>query len=175
MLSVKMGFSTASLDHRNYEKSKRKPYSERTDIERLESSWRKLQGLMDRKEWSAAITRAATAAEIAANIAVRHELQEQRQLESSFVDHLLKWANGLAGKLEKLLRPLHTTKDRQNIFKSLKKKAQKINDQRNLVIHSGNFMNQKEAEDIVAIAKEFIEEMVGEYHKDYKLEQSNKK
>ena len=89
----------------------RKPYSERTDIERLESSWKKLQGLLDRDEWSAAITRAATAAEIAANIAVRHELQEKRQLEPEFVDHLLRWANGLAGKLDKLLRPLHTTVD----------------------------------------------------------------
>jgi hypothetical protein len=153
-------------------KRTQKPYSERTDIERLESSWRKLQGLMDREEWSAAITRAATAAEIAANIAVRHELQEQRQLESSFVDHLLKWANGLAGKIDKLLRPLHTTKDRQKVFQSLKKKAQTINDQRNLVVHSGNFMNQKEAEEVTALAKEFIEEIVGAYHKDYKLGQS---
>ena len=146
-----------------------KPYSERTDIERLQSSWKKLAGLMKRNEWSAAITRAATAAEIAANIAVRHELQEQRQLEVAFVDHLLRWANGLAGKLDKLLRPLHTTKTRQAIVKSLRKKALKINDQRNLVVHSGNFMNQEEAEEVVALAKEFIEQLVRTYHKGFKL------
>lgn len=122
---------------------------------------------MQRNEWSAAITRAATAAEIAANIAVRHELQEQRQIEASFVDHLLKWANGLAGKLDKLLRPLHTTKARQKAFKSLQKKAQKINDQRNLVVHSGNFMNKKEAEEVVALAREFIEQIVGTYNKGF--------
>lgn len=150
-------------------RSTRTPYSERTDIERLESSWRKLQGLMDREEWSAAITRAATAAEIAANIAVRHELQEQRQLERPFVDHLLKWANGLAGKLDKLLRPLHTAKERQEVFEALKKKAKKINDQRNLVVHSGNFMNREEAEEVVALATEFVEEMVGAYHAGYRL------
>jgi len=151
------------------ENTTRKLYSERTDIERLKSNWKKLQGFMHRNEWSAAITRAATAAEIAANIAVRHELQEQRQLEVSFVDHLLHWANGLAGKLNKLLRPLHTTNARQKIFKSLQKKAQKINDQRNLVVHSGNFMNQKEAEEVVSLAKKFIEKIVGIYHVGFKL------
>lgn len=146
-----------------------KLYSERTDIERLQSSWKKLTGLMKRNEWSAAITRAATAAEIAANIAVRHELQEQRNLEAPFVDHLLKWANGLDGKLGKLLSPLHTTKERQKIFKSLRKKAEKINDQRNIVVHSGNFMNEEEAKEVVALAKEFIEEIVGSYHENFKL------
>jgi hypothetical protein len=83
--------------------SVRKPYSERDDMERLCASWKKLTGFMKRGEWSAAITRAATAAEIAANIAIRHELQEQRNLEASFVDHLLQWANGLSGKLNKIL------------------------------------------------------------------------
>lgn len=146
-----------------------KPYNERTDIERLRSNWKKLTGLMNRKEWSAAITRAATAAEIAANIAVRYELQEKRNLESPFVDHLLRWANGLAGKLDKLLRPLPTNQERHKIFKSLHKKAEKINDQRNLVVHSGNFMNQAEAEEIVTLAREFIEEIVSIYHDGFKL------
>ena len=146
-----------------------KPYSERTDIERLQSSWKKLTGLMRQSEWSAAITRAATAAEIAANIAIRHELQEQRNLEAAFVDHLLRWANGLNGKLEKLLRPLHTTEIRQKVFKSLHKKAQKINDQRNLVVHSGNFMNEKEAKEVVALAQEFIEKIVRAYNPGFKL------
>ena len=146
-----------------------KPYAERTDIERLRSSWKKLSGLMKRGEWSGAIIRAATAAEIAANIAVRQELCEQRKLEASFVDHLLKWANGLAGKLDKLLRPLHTTAARKKPFTSLRKRAQKINDQRNLVVHSGHFMNENEAKEIVALAKDLIEELVGAYHAGFKL------
>jgi len=147
----------------------RKPYAQRTDIERLQSSWKKLSGLMKRGEWSAAITRAATAAEIAANIAVRQELQEQRKVEAPFVDHLLRWANGLAGKLDKLLRPLHTTAKRKKLFTSLRTKAQKINDQRNLVVHSGHFMNEAEAKEIVAIAKDFIEGIVGSYHAGFRL------
>jgi len=146
-----------------------KPYAQRTDIERLQSSWKKLAGLMKRGEWSAAITRAATAAEIAANIAVRQELLKQRKLEASFVDHLLKWANGLAGKLDKLLSPLHTTAARKKLLTSLRKKALKINDQRNLVVHSGHFMNENEAKEIVALAKDFIEEIVGSYHAGFKL------
>nr|WKN38273.1 hypothetical protein K4G66_06105 [Tunicatimonas sp. TK19036] len=124
---------------------------------------------MKRKEWSAAITRAATAAEIAANFAVRHELQKQRQLEPQFVDHLLKWANGLYGKLDKLLCPLHTNQERRKIFNSLKKKAAKINTHRNLIVHSGNFMNQQEAEEITKLAEEFIEALVGDYHNGFKL------
>lgn len=157
------------MDDQSRARNKRKTYSERTDMERLNSSWKKLSGLMQREEWSAAVTRAATAAEIAANIAIRHELQEQRRLEGPFVDHLMRWANGLAGKLDKLLRPLHTTKERQKVFKALSKKAAKINDQRNLVVHSGNFMNKEEAEEVVSLAKDFIERLLGAYHPDFRL------
>lgn len=146
-----------------------KPYKDRDDLEKLTDSWRKFNGLMNRKEWSAAITRAATAAEIAANIAVRHELQTQRKLEPEFVDALLIWANGLSGKLQRLLRPLHSTEERQQTFKSLKKKAEKINELRNQVVHSGNFMNSDEAEEVRTLSKQFIEELVGIYHEGFKL------
>ncbi len=145
------------------------PYAERADIEKLESNWRKVGGFMTRGEWSAAITRAATAAEIAANIAVRQELQQQRGLESRFVDHLLIWANGLAGKLDKLLRPLHTSKEKREIFNGLKKQAERINAQRNLVAHSGHFMNEKEATEILALSRIFIENLIAPYHHGYKL------
>jgi hypothetical protein len=150
-------------------KNSRKPYSERSDIEKLKSNWKKVGGFITRKEWSAAITRAATAAEIAANIAIRHELQEQRRLEESFVDHLLIWANGLAGKLDKLLRPLHTTEEKKKVFKSLKKQAEKINAQRNLVAHSGNFMNEGEATEIVTLSEEFIKQIIAPYHPEFSL------
>lgn len=148
------------------------PYSERTDLDKLESNWNKVSGFMGREEWSAAITRAATAAEIAANIAVRHELQHQRGLEATFVDHLLIWANGLAGKLDKLLRPLHTTKEKQAVFKALKKQAERINTQRNLVAHSGHFMNKKEAEEVVELSRNFIENLIAPYHLGYELPKS---
>lgn len=55
-------------------KSKKKPYSERTDREKLETNWGKTLKLMEREEYSMAIVRAATCAEIATNIVIRTEL-----------------------------------------------------------------------------------------------------
>ena len=51
-------------------KKEKKPYSERTDLEKIESNWTKTRGLLKREEWSLAIVRAATAVEIAANLVV---------------------------------------------------------------------------------------------------------
>lgn len=148
----------------------RKPYADRTDLERLQSSWRKLSGLMNRKEWSSAVTRAATAAEIAANIAIRHELQEERKVESEFVNHLLKWANGLAGKLDRLLRPLCRSDGRKERIKALQRTASRINEQRNDVVHSGAFMNEGEAKEVVELARHFAESLVQLYHPEFRLD-----
>ena len=63
-----------------------KPYEDRTDLGKCQSQWRKLQGLHSRAEWSMAIVRAATAAEIAANYAIRAEFNEQSELPKEFVD-----------------------------------------------------------------------------------------
>lgn len=87
-----------------------KPYQELTDIEKLQKQWHKLSGLHSREEWSAAIVRAATTAELAANHAIRAEFLAHSQFDGAFVDSLLKWANGLSGKLRALdLRdmPMH--------------------------------------------------------------------
>ncbi|OYV51952.1 MAG: hypothetical protein B7X10_00385, partial [Burkholderiales bacterium 21-58-4] len=81
----------------------RKPYEQRTDLEKIESQWHKLSGLHSREEWSAAIVRAATAAELAANFAIRREYQSKSTLSAAFVDTQLKWANGIAGKIDRLL------------------------------------------------------------------------
>lgn len=148
----------------------RKPYHERSDLERLQSNWKKIAGLMHREEWSAAIVRAGTAAEIAANFAVRNELIEKRNLESEFVNHLLKWANGLSGKLDMLLRPLYTDAGQKDALRALKRKATRINEQRNLAVHSGNFMNEQEALEIINLARGFAEELVGIYETGFQVE-----
>jgi hypothetical protein len=148
----------------------RKPYGDRSDLERLVSSWTKHLGFMARDEWSAAITRAATAAEIAANIAVRSELETQRNLEKAFVDSLLKWANGLDGKLTKLLIPLPMSKANKDVINNLKKLADRINKRRNAVVHSGNFMNEKEAAEIQNYAREFVNSIIGIYHQGYSID-----
>jgi hypothetical protein len=148
---------------------KQKAYADRTDIERIHSTWKKLSGLLNREEWSAAVTRAATAAEIAANIAIRHELQERRKIEPEFVNHLLKWANGLTGKLEKLLKPLYRSDEQKKRIKQLQSAASRISEQRNDVVHSGAFMNEDEAKEVVELARGFAESLVQGYHPEFKL------
>lgn len=83
----------------------RKPYNERTDLEKLCSQWTKLSGLHGRDEPSAAIVRCATAAEIAANYAVRTEWTKKTEFDAAIVDQFLRWANGLPLKVERLLCP----------------------------------------------------------------------
>lgn len=58
---------------------RKKPYDERSDLEKLQSQWNKLSGLHLRDEPSAAIVRCSTAAEIAANYAIRHEWARQTE------------------------------------------------------------------------------------------------
>ena len=45
-------------------------YEKRSDVEKIKTKWTKLSGLHTRSEWSAAVVRAATAAELAANQAI---------------------------------------------------------------------------------------------------------
>ena len=146
-------------------------YTERTDIAKIESNWTKLCGLLDREEWSSAILRAATASEIAVNLAIREELQVKRKLASDFVDSLLMWANGIQGKFDHLLLPV--TKDRTDVHKKFQKKVypmvKKINTERNSVAHSGQFKKRSTAKKVALNAKEVIEMVVGEYHEGFRL------
>jgi hypothetical protein len=67
----------------------KKPCDERPDLEKCQSQWWELTGLHDREESSAAIVRAATAAEIACNFAIRTEFAKQGNLRADVVDKLL--------------------------------------------------------------------------------------
>lgn len=152
----------------------RKPYADRTDLEKLASSWNKAQGFYRRREWSAVVTRAATAAEISANIAVRSELELERKLETAFVDSLLKWANGLDGKMNRLLLQLPAKKEKKDTLRKLRLKAQDINKNRNEVVHSGHFMNEDEATEALSACREFINTLVGLYHLHYSVDDAAK-
>lgn len=85
------------------------PYDQRTDIERLHSQWTKLTCLHNRNEASAAIVRCAIAAEIAANFAIRTEFSRRSQFDTRIVDGFLTWANGLDGKMNRLILPICPT------------------------------------------------------------------
>ena len=153
----------------------KKTYEERTDLEKLQSQWHKLSGLHTREEWSAAIVRAATAAEIAANFAIRAEFAEQSALPPDFVDSQLRWANGLAGKIDRLLIPLTAqNKERHETMKALKAKAEDVNRKRNAIAHQGEFCSEEEAKATIATAHEFITDLVQVYDSDFALKKRNR-
>lgn len=145
---------------------KKKNYEERSDLERIESQWRKLSGLHSREEWSAAVVRAATAAEIAANYAIRKEFKARSKFDAAFVDSLLKWANGLSGKIDHLLLPLL---GKSGSAKGLKDVAGKINRIRNDVVHRGEFCSENEAKEVISQSKTFVETLIQTYEPDFKL------
>jgi hypothetical protein len=149
----------------------RKKYEELTDLENLQKQWTKLSGLHTREEWSAAIVRAATAAEISANFAIRSEFSQKSQLNTDFINNLLRWANGLTGKLEKILIPLVADdREKHKKIKSLSNFAKNVNSKRNSIAHQGEFCNEKEAQKVIEDAEEFIIGLIKLYKSDFKLE-----
>lgn len=150
--------------------TERRPYEELTDLEKVQKQWHKLSGLHTREEWSAAIVRAATAAEIAANFAIRREFELRSEFEAKFVDSLLRWANGLSGKLDRLLIPLSAVDIAKNKkMKALKSIAEDINIKRNAVAHQGEFCNEDAAQVAIAQAEEFISTLVQIYDPKFAL------
>ena len=150
----------------------KKTYAELTDIERLQKQWHKLSGLHTREEWSSAIVRAATAAEIAANFAIREEFETRSELDANFINHLLRWANGLAGKLDRLLVPLSAGNAKKHkTMKQLKALANKVNSKRNAIAHQGEFCNEDEAKEYIEHAREFITNLVRLYDQQFTLKE----
>ena len=147
----------------------RTPYSKKSDLDKIQSNWKKVCGLLYRKEWSSAVVRAATASEIATNLAVREELQLKRNLDSGFVDSLLIWANGIQGKFDRLLLPVTKGTSVHDKFKKIHKKVTEINKERNAVVHSGQFKKQATAEKVFRDTREVIEVIVSAYHNNYHL------
>jgi hypothetical protein len=152
-----------------------KPYQERSDLEKIQKQWHKLTGLHTREEWSAAIVRAATAAELAANFVIRTEFKARSQFDSEFVDSLLKWANGLAGKTEKLLLPLTAGSERHKAIKKLNMKSRDLNSKRHAIAHQGEFCNENESKAKIQTAREFIEALVQLYEPQFKLKDQRTK
>ena len=152
---------------------KKKPYSERSDLEKLKAQWKKTSGFLERKEWSSAVVRAATAAEIAANHYIREELRKKRGLEEGFVDHLLKWSNGIDGKFRNLIVPLSKENGNSKHINALKKKVEEINGVRNSIVHQGQFKKESTAKHIATEAREVILGLVKEHKSNFSLPKVN--
>ena len=147
----------------------KKSYEQRRDLEKIQSQWHKLTGLHSREEWSAAIVRAATAAEIAANFAVRQEFKARSKFNDDFVNSLLRWANGLDGKLNRLLLPMTEGKKGNKILSGIKKDAERVNKKRNVIAHQGEFCNVNESKEAIESARKFIEAVVRIYEPGFTL------
>ncbi|MGB7581735.1 MAG: hypothetical protein WBL85_04720 [Sedimentisphaerales bacterium] len=148
---------------------KRKPYEKRTDLEKIHSQWHKLTGLHTHEEWSAAIVRAATAAELAANFAIRKEFESKSKFNSKFIDSLLRWGNGLEGKINRLLIPLTIGEKHHKIIKKLKGASEQINGKRNAIAHRGEFCNEAESKAAIQQSRKFVETLVQIYEPSFVL------
>ncbi|RWC46103.1 MAG: hypothetical protein EOS55_18305 [Mesorhizobium sp.] len=147
------------------------PYNDRSDIDKLQSQWNKIAGHRSRRDWSAAIVRAATAAEIAANIAVRKRFEAESQFSPEFVNGLLEWANGIKGKFSRLLVPSTKDKDRKKELKALEAIADRINGKRNAIVHQGAFAEEPDAIEVVGWAGQVIDGLVLPHHPGFVLQE----
>jgi len=138
------------------------PYVERDDLAKLQAQWNKLSGLRLRREPSAAIVRCSTAAEIAANYAIRHVWAQRTDFSAPLMDDFLVWANGLHGKINRLFLPVQfVDPDRDPVARELRTLASQINKVRNGVVHQGNFAEEEHAEDAIRKAKRFVDLIIG--------------
>lgn len=150
-------------------KKSKNDYSKRTDIEKVLSNWNKVKGLYNRKEWSLLILRAVTAVELSANYVIRQELENNKNLDSDFVNHLLLWANGISGKFDKLILPIFKGADFIQDLKKANKKVQYINKERNSIAHSGQFKKKSTAEKIIRESDEVIKTLIQRYDDTFDL------
>jgi hypothetical protein len=145
-----------------------KEYEDRTDAEKTHSQWHKLTGLHGREEWSAAVVRAATSAEIAANLAIRAEFKNKSRFSKKYIDSLLRFANGLDNKMRRLLLPAITGL-RTAQFSGLQKLAEDISGARNRIVHQGEFMDDDDSQIVIEKARVFIQQLVSIYEDDFVL------
>ena len=147
----------------------KKPYSKRTDIEKVESNWTKTLGLFARKEYSLSIVRAAVTAELALNYAIRYELHDNHGLPLAFIDKQLIWANGITGKLDRLYVPILEGTKLESETKSLAKSIKELNKQRNDIAHRGEFRKKETAQQFVELAEKEINGLMKRYDNDFNL------
>ena len=145
-------------------------YDDRDDLEKLQSQWKKIDGILERrKEWSAAIVRAATAAEIAANIAIRKRFESESEFSPEFVDSLLRWANGIDGKFGRLIIPAERDEVRKKALDKLRKRSERLNKKRNAIVHQGAFASKREMRELVNLSREIVNELVIPWEPEFVL------
>ena len=157
-------------------KSKRKPKSKRTrylnasDDEKVERNWNKACGLFRRGEYSVAVIRCGTCVELAVNFAIRQELVDVHKLPLSFVDKLLKSANGLRNKYHNIFLPIMEVYEEYDELKRLwKSDINKINLERNKIVHSGEFRSKFIARKVMKRTHKSLKEIMDLFKKKAEL------
>jgi len=144
-----------------------KPYSERSRIEQIDSNWKKTTGLFRRSEYSTVAIRVATTVELAANLVIEKEFIENRNLPIDFVESLMKWANGFMGKLDRLIIPIFKSSEHEEQLKEVRKRSKDINDERNNVVHRGQFKKRQTALKLIQESEYIVNTLIkiaGEKH-----------
>lgn len=139
-------------------KTKKKPYSDRSLEEKITSNWTKTLSLFTRGEYSTVVIRAATSIELSSNLLIKAEFHQNRGLPEEFVESLMMWANGLMGKVDRLLLPIFKGTEKEKKLKEIKTRSKDINDERNNVVHRGQFKAKKTATRIITEAEFIINE-----------------
>ena len=147
----------------------RKPYSQRSDLEKVSSNWNKTLGLFSRKEYSVSIIRAAVTAELTLNYVIRQELCQKHGLSIEFVNSLLKWANGLNNKIYKLYWIIIKGAVDEEQLKQSCKSIENLNNQRTYIAHKGEFKDKETAEKFIQSAEQDIAFLIGKYDSSFSL------
>ena len=150
--------------------SKRTPYSKASDDEKVRRNWNKATGLYKRGEYSVSVLRCGTCVELAVNFAIRQELVVERDLPLPFVDKLLKSAYGLRNKYHNIYLPIMAERQKYQELKKLwRDHIYKINRERNVIAHSGEFRSQLVAKKVMGHTYEALQKIIDLYEHDVKL------
>ena len=153
-------------------KSKRTPYSKARDDEKISRNWRKARGLYEKGEYSVAVIRCGTCIELAVNFAIRQELVVERDLPLPFVDGLLKSAKGLRNKYLNIFLPIMAEYEEHSLLRQLwKDRIEKINKERNAVVHSGEFRSKKVAKPVMDHTLAALKEIMDLYEHSAALDE----
>ncbi|WP_457673536.1 hypothetical protein, partial [Thiolapillus sp.] len=143
-----------------------------SDDEKVSRNWQKARGLYSRGEYSVAVIRCGTCVELAVNFAVRHELVEERGLPLPFVDKLLKSANGLRNKYQNIFLPIMAEyEEYDQLIRLWRARIEKINKERNAIVHSGEFRSEKVAKPVMEHTLAALREIMGLYEHSAALEE----
>ena len=126
-------------------------------------------GLMERREYSLAVVRAATMTELLTNYVIRHELKSRHNIPNEFIDELFMWANGITGKWDRLLLKLNHPPDTKSKLSQIYTKVKALNKDRNKIVHSGAFRDRKPAEEMIALAQKITVDLFALYKPGFSL------